>query len=45
MIMKRLVIVIIFVCVKEVAGFYLPGIAPVSYCQEDQDACKVRLFT
>ena len=33
-----------FIClcsIKLVNGFYLPGIAPVSYCEKEQDTCKV----
>ena len=34
-----LVPVLALICAAD--GFYLPGIAPVSYCQDDTATCKV----
>ena len=38
MTVKILVFLIFLYCVN---GFYLPGIAPVNYCYDEKENCKV----
>ena len=41
--MDWLIPILSLVCLKIATGFYLPGIAPVNYCKDEKDTCKVYL--